>query len=179
MIGSGASPAGGGGSIGGGEYVLASAAIASKGNSTGPGPLVPVSASGRGRTASLTEDEVKQGVKEYLEAAGFRVTVAWGRQRGVDIRAVSGAEVMLLEAKGSAVNPPQQVNYFLGALGELLQRMSDPTTTYGLALPDSPQYCGLVARLPALAWQRLRLTVLFVSKDGAGQYTVRRVITSS
>jgi len=36
---------------------------------------------------------------------------------------------MLLEAKGSAMNPPQQVNYFLGALGELLQRMSDPEAT--------------------------------------------------
>lgn len=52
-------------------------------------------------------------MKEYLEAAGFRVTVAWGRQRGIDIRALSGAEVMLLEAKGGAVNPPQQVNYFV------------------------------------------------------------------
>lgn len=86
---------------------------------------------------------------------------------------------MLLEAKGSAMNPPQQVNYFLGALGELLQRMSDPEATYGLALPDSQQYRGLAARLPALAWQRLRLTVLFVSKDDAGQYTVQRITMPS
>jgi hypothetical protein len=129
---------------------------------------------------SLTEDEVKQGVKDCLEAAGFEVTVAWGRQRGIDIRAVSGAEVMLLEAKGSAVNPPpQQVNYILGALGELVQRMSDPAATYGLALPDTPQYRGLAARLPALAWERLRLTVLFVGKDDAGRYTVRRASTPS
>jgi hypothetical protein len=92
---------------------------------------------------------------------------------------VSGAEVILLEVKGSAANPPQQVNYFLSALGELLQRMSDPAATYGLALPDSPQYRGLAARLPALAWQRLRLTALFVSRDAAGQYTVRRVTTPS
>lgn len=165
--------------VGPGEYVLASAATAPKGDSTAPGPLLPAPASDRGRAASLTEDEVKQGVKGYLEAAGFRVTVAWGRQHGIDIRAVSGAEVMLLEAKGSAVNPPQQVNYFLGALGELVQRMSDPAATYGLALPDSQQYRGVAARLPALAWQRLRLTVLFVSKDGAGQYTVRRVAAPS
>jgi hypothetical protein len=150
--------------IGRGEYVLASAAAAPGDDSTGPGPRSFVPASGRSR-AALTEDEVKQGAKEYLEAAGFRVTVAWGRQRGIDIRAVSGAEVMLLEAKGSAVNPPQQVNYFLGALGELLQRMSDASATYGLVLPDSQQYRGLAVRLPALAWQRLRLTVLFVSKD--------------
>jgi hypothetical protein len=79
------------------------------------------------------------------------------------------------------VNPPQQVNYFLGAVGELLQRMSDASATYGLVLPDSQQYRGLAARLPALAWQRLRLrlTVLFVSKDDAGQYMVRRVTTPS
>jgi hypothetical protein len=165
--------------IGRGEYVLASAATVPGGDSTGPGLLLPVPAAGRGRAASLSEDEVKQGAKEYLEAAGFHVTVAWGRQHGIDIRAVSGAEVMLLEAKGSAMNPPQQVNYFLGALGELLQRMSDPEATYGLALPDSQQYRGLAARLPALAWQRLRLTVLFVSKDDAGQYTIQRITMPS
>jgi hypothetical protein len=163
--------------VGRGEYVLANAAAVPAGGSTGPGPRSPVPASDRGR-AALTEDEVKQGAKEYLEAAGFRVTVARGRQRGIDIRAVSGAEVMLLEAKGSAVNPPQQVNYLLGALGELLQRMSDPAATYGLALPDSRQYRGLAARLPALTW-RQRLTVLFVSKDDAGRYTVQRVSTPS
>lgn len=128
---------------------------------------------------SLTEDEVKQGVKEYLEAAGFRVTVAWGRERGIDVTAVAGAEVMLLEAKGSAVNPPQQVNYFLGALGELLRRMTSPDATYGPALPDSPHYRGLAARLPVLAWERLRLTVLFVSKDAGGHYSVGRAATPS
>jgi hypothetical protein len=53
--------------------------------------------------------------------------------------------------------------------------MSDPVATYGLALPDSQQYRGL----PTLAWQRLRLTVLFVGKNGAGQYTVQRVTMPS
>jgi hypothetical protein len=38
----------------------------------------------------------------------------------------------------------------------------------GLALPDNPQYRGLVNRLPALVWERRRFTVLFVSKDAAG-----------
>jgi hypothetical protein len=102
--------------VGRGEYVLANAATGPGGDSEGPGSILPAPASRRGGAVSLTEDEVKQGAKEYLEAAGFRVTVAWGRQRGIDVRAESGAEVMLLEAKGSAVNPPQQVNYFLGAL---------------------------------------------------------------
>ena len=77
------------------------------------------------------------------------------------------------------MNSPQQLNYFLGALGELLHQMSNPAATYGLALPDSQQYRGLAARLPALAWQRLRLTVLFVSRGDAGQYTVQRIIMPS
>jgi hypothetical protein len=137
-------------------------------------PLVRI---GRGEyvLASATVPGGQGGRKGVPRGGGVPVTVAWGRQHGIDIRAVSGAEVMLLEAKGSAMNPPQQVNYFLAALGELLQRMSDPEATYGLALPDSQQYRGLAASLPALAWQRLRLTVLFVSKDDAGQYTVQRI----
>lgn len=49
----------------------------------------------------------------------------------------------------------------------------------GFILHEPSPYRGLAVRLPALAWQRLRLTVLFVSKDVAGQYTVRRVTTPS
>lgn len=96
--------------------------------------------------SQLGEDQVKQGAKEFLEEAGFRVNIAWGHERGVDITAVSSMEILRLEAKGSAQNPPQQVNYFLGALGELLQRMTDPSAAYGLALPDNAQYRGLVSR---------------------------------
>jgi hypothetical protein len=130
-----------------------------------------------GRTAAvpLSEDEVKQGAGEFLEAAGFRVAVAWGHQRGIDIEAVSAADVVLLEATGSAQNPPRQVNYFLSALGELLQRMASTSAAYGLALPDNPQYRGLVNRLPALVWERRRFTVLFVSKDAAGDYTAEPI----
>jgi hypothetical protein len=96
---------------------------------------------------------------------GFHVSVAGGRERGVDIEAVSSAEVLLLEAKGSAQNPPQQVNYFLGTLGELLQRMSEPSAAYGLALPDKAQYRRLASRLPPLVWDRLNFTVLCVTAE--------------
>lgn len=46
--------------------------------------------------------------------------------------------------------------------------MSDPAAGYGLALPDNSQYRGLVSRLPALTWERLRFTVLFISKVPSG-----------
>ena len=72
---------------------------------------------------------------------------------------------LVLEAKGEVLLQPQQVNYFPGALGELVQRMDDPDTTYGLALPDNRQYRGLVSRLPSFARDRLGLSVFFVSQS--------------
>ena len=59
----------------------------------------------------------------------------------------------------------KQINYFLRALGELLQRMNDPDARYGLAFPDNRQYRGLVDRLPKLAKQRLGLVVYFVRRE--------------
>ena len=97
---------------------------------------------------------------------GTNVRVAWGRQRGIDIEATRSEppDRLVIEAKGEATLQPQQVNYFLGALGELLQRMNDPNARYGLALPDNRQYRGLVQRLPTLVWTRLNLIVFFVRR---------------
>lgn len=126
--------------------------------------VVPVGEPG----AHLTEDEVKRAVRDHLVGQGYDVDVRWGRERGIDIDAVGPLGRLVLEAKGEVALQPQQVNYFLGALGELIQRMSDADAAYGLALPDNRQYRGLVARLPSLARERLRLRVLFVRRDGAG-----------
>lgn len=112
----------------------------------------------------VTEDQVKAAVRSHLEADGWVVSVAWGRERGIDIQASRGDERLIIEAKGEAANPPQQVNYFLGALGELIQRMTVETATYGLALPDNRQYRGLVQRLPALARERLNLAIFYVDR---------------
>lgn len=113
----------------------------------------------------ITEDEVKAAVLQHLEAAGWRVAVAWDRERGADIIATRGNERLVLEAKGEAPAGPQQVNYFLGALGELIQRMDDPDAEYGLALPGHRQYRGLVDRLPDVAVSRLGLHVLYVVRE--------------
>ena len=40
-----------------------------------------------------------------------------------------------------------------------------PPASYGIALPDNRQYRGLVNRLPALAKERLRLAVFWVSRE--------------
>lgn len=117
----------------------------------------------------LAEDEVKSAVRDYLDALGYTVTVAWGRTRGIDIEATHLTKSrQVIEAKGEATSDQQQGNYFLGALGELLQRMSDPDATYALALPDNRRYRGLVQRLPALARQRLALRVYWVKRMSDG-----------
>lgn len=103
-------------------------------NAPAPEPRPPRSAS----TGDLiTEDEVKQAMKEHLEVKGYRVDVRWGKERGIDIVADGPDGRLIIEAKGDAPTPQMQGNYFLGALGELLQRMSDPDATYGIALPDN------------------------------------------
>ncbi|MBO3744993.1 hypothetical protein J5X84_02860 [Streptosporangiaceae bacterium NEAU-GS5] len=122
-------------------------------------------------TSLLTEDSVKLAVQKYLEASGWSVTVAWGRDHGIDIEAHRGHEHLYLEAKGEAANPAQQVNYFIGALGELVQRLRDPSASYGLALPDHPQYRRLAERLPPLARQRLNLVVMLVDRDDRSTIT--------
>jgi hypothetical protein len=113
----------------------------------------------------ITEDEVKGAVSEHLVAQGYEVTVAWGRTRGVDIDATKPDDRLLLEAKGAVSLQPQQVNYFLGAIGELVQRMGDARARFGLALPDNAQYRGLVRRLPAHARQTVVQVVLFIARD--------------
>ncbi|MBL7500961.1 MarR family transcriptional regulator [Frankia sp. CNm7] len=122
----------------------------------------------------VPEDDVKRHVDEYLRQEGYTVVVAWGQTRGVDIdaRHPDGRRLMI-EAKGGVGQAgAQQVNYFLGALGELIQRMADPHAEYGLALPDNPQYRGLVNRLPPLVWERLGLVVFWVNQDDSNTQVI-------
>ena len=131
-----------------------------------PTPLRAVP--GGGDHGRITEDEVKEAVRAHLAARGFDVAVARGRVRGIDIEARHpDRRRYVIEAKAEVgKNGPQQVNHFVGMLGELVQRMDYAQASYGIALPDNRQYRGLVNRLPALARERLRLVVFWVSREG-------------
>ena len=59
-----------------------------------------------------------------------------------------------------------RVNFFLGALEELLQRMDDPRAQYSISMPDLPQYRGLWQRLPDVAKKRTQISALFVTRSG-------------
>lgn len=114
---------------------------------------------------ALAEDEVKRLLSRWLEREGWTVKVAWGKERGLDIDAVRGEERWCIEVKGCGSRPEMRVNYFVGMLGETLQRMQDVNARYSIALPDMRQFRGLWTRLPQLAKERVGITALFVSAD--------------
>jgi len=115
----------------------------------------------------LSENSVKRAVGEWLKKQGWEATIRWDRDPGIDIEAHRSADRWIIEAKGRGTSPQEQGNYFLNGLGELLQRMTDPEARYSLAFPDLPRYRGLWNRLPVLAKDRLRLSMLFVDETGA------------
>ena len=84
----------------------------------------------------------------------------------MDIEATRGRERWIIEVKGRGSRSEMRVNYFIGMLGELLQRMDDPEAKYSIALPDLPQFRGLWQRLPGLAKQRTEITSLLVDEAG-------------
>jgi hypothetical protein len=116
--------------------------------------------------AFLSEDDAKRKLQAWLEAAGWKVAVVWGRGRGIDIEARRGDSRWIIEVKGQGKLGAMRVNFFLGALGELLQRMDDPQARYSVALPDLPQFRRLWHRLPTLAKERTQISALFVAGSG-------------
>jgi hypothetical protein len=114
----------------------------------------------------MSEDDVKRLLAHWLEERGWKVKVAWGFVRGIDIDAERDGKRWIIEAKGGGSRPEMRVNYFIAMLGETLQRMSDPAAKYSIALPDMPQFRGLWNRLPELAKKRTDISVLFVDPVG-------------
>jgi len=82
---------------------------------------------------------------------------------GIEAIRADPLDHVVLQARGED-SQPHQTNYFVGALGELIQHMTHPDARYGFAFPDSAQYRALVRTLPRPAWDRLRLVVYFVGR---------------
>lgn len=118
-------------------------------------------------TEGLSEDELKAHLGTWLHTQGWETKIAWGKSRGVDILATAGEQRWIIEVKGLGSLQPMRVNYFIGMLGETLQRMADPEAKYSIAMPDIAQFRGLWERLPKLAKQRTQITALFVTSQGA------------
>jgi hypothetical protein len=114
----------------------------------------------------LSEDAIKKFLEQWLVAQGWKVKVAWGHVHGIDVDAIKKNERWVIEAKGQGSLNPMRVNYFLGILGETLQRMDDSNAKYSIALPDIKQLRNLWERLPLLAKSRTGITAIFVDKHG-------------
>jgi hypothetical protein len=114
----------------------------------------------------LSEDRLKHHLRDWLRSNGWEAHVAWGHERGIDITATRKSEKWIIEVKGIGSRPEMRVNYFIGILGETLQRMNDSEAKYSISLPDVPQFRRLWDRLPRLAKQRTQISALFVSANG-------------
>jgi MarR family protein/restriction endonuclease len=121
----------------------------------------------RADAGAMTEDQVKAALVSMLEQKGWSVEVAWGRQRGIDIVALRGAERWVIECKGTGSLAPMQKNYFVSVVGELMQRMSDDRAKHSIAFPDVPKFRRLWSELPPMVKQRLQLSALFVANDNS------------
>jgi hypothetical protein len=135
-----------------------------------PAPM-PMQERPRKSTASsgeddLSEDRLKHHLREWFRANSWEAVVAWGHERGVDIDSGRDGKRWIVEVKGIGSRPEMRVNYFIGVLGETLQRMNDPASKYSIGLPDVQQFRRLWDRLPRLAKQRTQITALFVSASG-------------
>ena len=71
---------------------------------------------------AMSEDEVKRKVQAWLEASGWRVSVSWGREHGIDIEAKRNGQRWIIEAKGCGSLDPMRVNYFLSMFRSRNQR---------------------------------------------------------
>lgn len=117
-------------------------------------------------TSVFAEDNIKEILKKHLHSDGWDTQIAWGRTHGIDIDAIRDKERWIIEVKGIGSSNPMNVNYFLGILGETLQRMVDPNAKYSIALPDIKQFRNLWYRLPILAKKRTGITALFINEEG-------------
>lgn len=117
--------------------------------------------------AGVKEETVKSAVAAFIRTQGYSVSVGKERERGPDIRATKEPINLIAEAKGEGSRPEMFNNYFLNALGEIIQRRSMQAAEYGIALPAHSKFIRLVADLDDLAVRFvLRLNFYLVHKDG-------------
>lgn len=114
----------------------------------------------------LSEDEVKEKLKEHLEKEGWKTKVADGKKHGIDIEAIKGNQRWVIEVKGNGSLKPMRTNYFLAVLGEILQRMDDENTKYSIAFPNLREYKDLWGKLPQLAKDRTKIDMILVDENG-------------
>lgn len=119
-------------------------------------------------TEYLPEKKIKYILGEFLASKG------WGHKpdstainRDIGIEATRGNEKWIIEIESPDTLTNEITYSFVSALGRILQRMENKNYKYSIALPDIKPFRRLWERLPELAKNRAKITVLFVSETGA------------
>jgi len=113
----------------------------------------------------ITEDHVKNALKSHLENNNWTCEIAWGTEKGIDIKATKNNQHWVIEVKGEGSRTQMRGNFFLAVLGEILQRMENKSTKYSIAFPAMQRYKKLWDNLPQLAKERLNITCFFVDRE--------------
>ncbi len=127
----------------------------------------------------MIEDEVIKFLCSWLETDGWEIkSVALGRERGDDIRAVRGGQVLLVEAKGAKGNPKNhnvvrpefdsgQIKNHLGeAIVKALElKTRNPKAKIVIAHPATDKILKIVTPI-ARQLVPVEISFAFVSDDG-------------
>ena len=124
-----------------------------------------------GRTG-LDEEAVKSSVAGFLRSRGYTVAVGKKRERGPDMRASKEGLKLIVEAKGEGSRNEMFNNFFVSALGEILQRMTEQAAEYGIALPAHRKFARLIEELSDTPRYVLRLNFYLVRPSSVGDSEV-------
>lgn len=117
----------------------------------------------------VDEETVKQAVASFLESEGYTVAVGKKREHGPDLHATTKEGLRLVvEAKGEGSLNAMFNNFFLSALGEIVQRWDALTTEYGIAVPAHRKFGRLIEELSDSVRYALRLNFYLV-RHGVNQ----------
>ena len=112
----------------------------------------------------LTENRIKQILRNHLIAQGWNTEVTHRTNYGIDVLAFRGEVEWVISIKGD--ESTDYVTSFITTLGVAIHMMEDPTKKYSIALPDNTPFRNLWKRWPAFAKDRTRITALMVSENG-------------
>ncbi len=75
----------------------------------------------------------------------------------------STGECWIVEAKGETTDTGLD---FRTGIGQILQRMENPSWHYAIAVPDTPKFSRQMANMPVWVRQRLNLHFIVVGENG-------------
>lgn len=117
----------------------------------------------------MREQQVIECVERWLEVKGYRIAKGKPKRASlgnIDVRAYKPkGQQWFIEAKGD--NKNIRIS-FLVALGQIItraERIINPASRYGIAVPDSEKWRRLMRQVPIWIRKVLRLHIIFVGKN--------------